>query len=59
METLVNAPKQDERKLNLRLTDFEAKEGEGEIEKELVQRLNTKLLQGKMRLRIKVVAAMR
>jgi hypothetical protein len=34
METLVDAPKQEERKLNPRLTSFEAKEGE--IEKELV-----------------------
>ncbi len=34
METLANAPKQEERKLNLRLTGFKAKEGE--IEKELV-----------------------
>jgi hypothetical protein len=35
METLANAPKQEDRKLNLHLTSFEAKEGE--IEKELVQ----------------------
>jgi hypothetical protein len=34
VETMVNAPKQKERKLNLRLTGFEAKEGE--IENELV-----------------------
>jgi Fe-S cluster assembly ATPase SufC len=39
METLANTPKQEERKLNLRLTGFKAKEGE--IEKELVQWLNT------------------
>ncbi|CAN5971184.1 unnamed protein product [Sphagnum jensenii] len=57
METLVDAPKQEERKLNLRLTGFEAKEGE--IENELVQRLNTELLQGQMRLHVKVVAAKR
>ncbi len=30
VETLVNTPKQEERKLNLRLTSFEAKEGETE-----------------------------
>jgi Fe-S cluster assembly ATPase SufC len=42
METLANMPKQEERKLNLHLTGFEAKEGE--IEKELVQRLNIELL---------------
>ncbi len=35
METLVDTPKQEERKLNLRLMGFEAKEGE--TEKELVQ----------------------
>jgi len=35
VETLANAPKQEERKLNLRLMGFEAKEGE--IVKELVQ----------------------
>jgi hypothetical protein len=34
VETLAHTPKQDERKLNLRLTGFEAKEGE--TEKELV-----------------------
>jgi hypothetical protein len=34
VETLVNTPKQEEHKLNLRLMGFEAKEGE--IEKELV-----------------------
>ncbi len=42
VETLSDTPKQEERKLNLRLTGFEAKEGE--TEEELVQRLNTKLL---------------
>jgi hypothetical protein len=36
---------------------FEAKEGK--TKKELVQRLNTKLLQGQMRLHTKVIAAMR
>jgi uncharacterized glyoxalase superfamily metalloenzyme YdcJ len=44
VETLADAPKQEECKLNLRLTSFKAKEGE--TKKELVQRLNTKLLQG-------------
>jgi len=34
METLVDTPKQEECKLNLRLISFEAKEGE--TEKELV-----------------------
>ncbi len=57
METLVDAPKQEERKLNLHLTGFEAKEGE--IENELVQQLNTELLQGQMRLHVKVIVAMR
>jgi hypothetical protein len=57
METLADAPKQEERKLNLRLTGFEAKEGE--TENELVQWLNTKLLQGQMRLHVKVVATKR
>jgi hypothetical protein len=57
METLANTPKQEERKLNLRLTGFEAKEGK--IEKELVQRLNTEVLQGQMRLRAKVITATR
>ncbi len=57
METLADAPKQEECKFNLRLTGFEIKEGE--TEKELVQRLNTELLQGQMRLRAKVIAAMR
>jgi hypothetical protein len=56
VETLANAPKQKECKFNLCFTSFEAKEGE--TEKELMQRLNTKLLQGRMRLRAKVVAAM-
>jgi hypothetical protein len=32
METVVDAPKQEEHKLNLRLTGFEAKEGETENE---------------------------
>jgi hypothetical protein len=44
VETLADVPKQKECKLNLRLMGFEAKEGK--IEKELVQQLNTKLLQG-------------
>jgi hypothetical protein len=57
VETLANAPKQEERKLNLRLTGFEAKEGE--TKNELVQRLNTELLQGQMRLHVKVIAAKR
>jgi hypothetical protein len=57
VETLVDAPKQEEHKLNLRLTSFEAKESE--TEKELVQRLNTELLQGQMRLRAKVIATTR
>ncbi len=35
VETLANAPKQEEQKLNLRLTSFKAKEGE--TKKELVQ----------------------
>jgi hypothetical protein len=55
METLADAPKQKECKLNSRLTSFEAKEGK--TKKELVQRLNTELLQGQMRLRAKVVIA--
>jgi hypothetical protein len=42
METLIDAPKQKEHKLNLRLTGFEAKEGE--TKKKLVQRLNIELL---------------
>jgi hypothetical protein len=56
METLADVPKQEEHKLNLRFTGFEVKEGE--TEKELVQRLNTKLLQVQMRLRANVVIAM-
>jgi hypothetical protein len=44
METLVDVPKHQERKLNLCLMGFKAKEGK--TEKELMQRLNTKLLQG-------------
>jgi hypothetical protein len=56
VETLANMPKQEERKLNLRLTGFEAKEGE--TKKKLVQRLNIKLLQGQMRLHAKVIANM-
>ncbi len=44
-------------KLKLHLTGFEAKEGE--TEKELVQRLNTKLLQGQMRLFTKVIVVAR
>jgi hypothetical protein len=42
METLADMPKQEECKLNLCITSFEAKEGE--TEKELVQWFNTKLL---------------
>jgi hypothetical protein len=57
VETLADAPKQEERKLNLRLTGFEAKEGE--TKNELVQWLNIELLQGQMRLCVKVVAAKR
>jgi hypothetical protein len=53
VETLVDAPKQEERKFNLHLISFEAKEGE--IENKLVQQLNIELLQGQMRLRVKVV----
>jgi hypothetical protein len=48
-------PKQEEHKLNLCLKGFEAKEGK--IEKELVQRLNTELSQGQMKLHAKVIAA--
>ncbi len=44
VETLVDAPRQKERKFNLHLTGFKAKESE--TEKELVQWLNTELLQG-------------
>jgi len=54
---LADVPKQKEHKFNLHLTSFEAKEGE--TEKELVQWLNTELLQGQMKLRVKVVIAMR
>ncbi len=57
METLADTPKHEERKLNLCLMGFEAKEGE--TEKELVQRLNSKSLQGQLRLCVKVIAAMR
>lgn len=57
LETLANTPKHEERKFNPRLTGLEAKEGE--TEKELVQRLNTELLQGQMKLCAKVVTAMR
>ncbi len=57
VETLADAPKQEEHKLNLRLMGFEAKEGE--TEKELVQRLNIKLLQGQMKLRAKVITTTR
>jgi hypothetical protein len=42
VETLANVPKQEEHKLNLRFTGFEAKEGKSE--KELVQQLNIELL---------------
>jgi hypothetical protein len=56
VETLADAPKQEERKLSLRFIGFEVKEGE--TEKELVQRFNIKLLQGQMRLRAKVIVAM-
>jgi hypothetical protein len=55
VETLADAPKQEECKLNLRLTGFEAKEGE--TEKELVQRFNIEFLHGQMRLCAKVIAA--
>jgi hypothetical protein len=55
VETLADAPKQEKRKLNLHIIGFEAKEGE--TKNELVQRLNTELLQGQMKLRVKVVAA--
>jgi len=56
VETLANAPKQEERKFNLHFIGFKAKEGE--TEKELVQQLNTELLQGQMRLCAKVIATM-
>ncbi len=55
VETLVDTPKQEERKFNLCFTSFKGKEGE--TKKELVQRLNTELLQGQMKLRAKVIAA--
>jgi hypothetical protein len=55
VETLVDTPKQEERKFNLCLTSFKGKEGE--TKKELVQRLNTELLQGQMKLHAKVIAA--
>jgi hypothetical protein len=55
METLVDMPKQEEHKFNLRFTGFKAKENE--TEKKLVQRLNTKLLQGQMKLCAKVIVA--
>jgi hypothetical protein len=54
VETMADVPKQEEHKLNLRLTGFEAKEGE--TDKELVQWFNIELLQGQMRLHAKVVA---
>ncbi len=54
VESLADTPKQEERKLNLRLTSLKAKEGQ--TEKKLVQRLNTEVLQGQMRLRAKVIA---
>jgi hypothetical protein len=54
---LAYAPKQEERKLNLRLMGFGAKEGE--TEKELVQQLNIEMLQGQTRLFAKAVAATR
>ncbi len=56
METLADAPKSEECKLNPHLMDFEAKEGETKTK--LVQRFNTELLQGQMRLRAKVVVTM-
>jgi len=57
LETLADVPKQEECKFNLCFTSFVAKEGE--IDKELVEWLNTKLLQGHMKLRAKVVVATR
>jgi hypothetical protein len=54
VETLADAPKQEEHKLNLHLTGFEAKEGE--TENELVQRFNIELLQGQMKLHVNVIA---
>jgi hypothetical protein len=53
VETLADVPKKEERKLNLRLTDFKTKEGK--TEKELVQQLNIELLQGQIKLCAKVV----
>ncbi len=47
VETLVNMPKQMERKFNVCFMGFKTKEGE--IEKELVQQLNIELLHGQMR----------
>jgi hypothetical protein len=55
VETLADTSKQEKCKLNLHFTGIEAKEGE--TEKELVQRLNTKVLQGQMRLCAKVIVA--
>jgi hypothetical protein len=55
VETLADTPKQEEHKLNLRLTGFEAKECE--TEKELIQWLNIEVLQGQMRLHAKVIVA--
>ncbi len=42
VETLTDTPKQEERKLNLHLMGFKAKEDE--TKKEQVQQLNTKVL---------------
>ncbi|CAM6011210.1 unnamed protein product [Sphagnum balticum] len=56
-ETLVDALKKEKRKLNLCFTGSEAKEGK--TEKELVWRLNIKLLQGQMKVHAKVVVATR
>ncbi len=56
METLTDMHKQEERKFNLHLTNFEAKEGEPE--KELVHQLNIELLQGQMKLCAKVIITM-
>jgi hypothetical protein len=42
LKTLADTPKREERKFNLCLTSFEAREGE--TEKELAQRFNTELL---------------
>jgi hypothetical protein len=44
VETLADAPKQEECKLNLCLMGFDAKEVK--TKKELVQQFNTELLQG-------------